>query len=207
MSIIPLLATSLGVRNEIPNQELAGKIANSGDKAAVKELVENLNNKDKNIQADCIKALYEVAVLRPDLVAMYDKEIGSLLGSKNNRLVWGGMTGLNAIAEANPEGVDKLLPKIIQTADAGTVITKDHAMGILTKLAKFSKYEGETMPLIMEQLWKSPVNQFPSYCEMALPLIKDKYKDEFKNILTTRLEELPKDSQRKRIEKVAKKIK
>jgi hypothetical protein len=57
MAVINKLATSLNRRDEIPNQELAKQIANSNDKKAVKELIENLNNKNKNIQSDCIKVI------------------------------------------------------------------------------------------------------------------------------------------------------
>jgi hypothetical protein len=49
MSILNQLATALNRRDEVPNQELAKKIVKSKDKDAVKELVDNLNNKDKNI--------------------------------------------------------------------------------------------------------------------------------------------------------------
>lgn len=60
MSIIDQLASSLGRRDEVPNQELAEKIAAAKDKKAVKDLVDNLANKNKDIQSDCIKVLYEI---------------------------------------------------------------------------------------------------------------------------------------------------
>ncbi len=60
MSDLPKLASSLGRRDEKPNQEL--------------ELVENLNYKDKNIQRDCIKVIYEIGESKPALLSDYAKE-------------------------------------------------------------------------------------------------------------------------------------
>ena len=69
MTIIDQLATSLNRKDEAPNQELAKQIANNNDTHAVKELVENCNNKNKGIQSDCIKVLYETAMIQPKLIA------------------------------------------------------------------------------------------------------------------------------------------
>ncbi len=46
MSILHKLSSALGRRDELPNQELARKIAEAEDKEGVKELVQNLSNKD-----------------------------------------------------------------------------------------------------------------------------------------------------------------
>jgi predicted HNH restriction endonuclease len=71
MSIIKMLATSLGRRDEVPNIDLAIKIAESGNEGAVKELIGNLSNKNKKIQADCIKTLYEIGERKPELISKY----------------------------------------------------------------------------------------------------------------------------------------
>ena len=49
MSVLPKLASSLGRRDEVPNQELAAAIAKAKNKTAIAELVENLANKNKAI--------------------------------------------------------------------------------------------------------------------------------------------------------------
>jgi hypothetical protein len=41
----------------VPNQELAKKIVAHEDHAGVRELIEGLENPNKDIQADCIKVL------------------------------------------------------------------------------------------------------------------------------------------------------
>src|ERR1041385_2263620 len=107
MSVLSQLASSLGRRDEIPNQELARHLAEERDKTAIQEIVENLWNKDKNIQADCIKVLYEIGSIEPKLISDYGGEFAKLLRSKNNRLLWGGMTALAEVAKVDPDAVFK----------------------------------------------------------------------------------------------------
>jgi HEAT repeat protein len=206
MSIAGKLASSLGRRDETPNVELAKQIASSGDKKSVKELAELLSDKDKNIQSDAIKVLYEIGEQKPELIAGCDGEFLALLTNKNNRLVWGALTALDAIAAINPDGIYKNLKPILAAADAGSVIAKDHAVGILIKLAMNKKYAEKTMPHLFKMLKASATNQLPMYAENAMPAINDKYKKDFVKILSSRLGEIEKESKQKRVEKVIKKM-
>jgi hypothetical protein len=206
MSVLGKLAAALNRRDEVPNQELATEIVRTNDRRAVKELVENFTNKDKNIQSDCIKVVYEIGAREPALIAPYYREFGKLLNSKNNRLVWGAMTALDSITLEEPKGVYGLLGKALAVADSGSVITRDHAVGILIKLGAMRQYADRCVPLIIEQLTSCPNNQFPMYAEMSLAVVTDKNMKTIQNVLTRRLEELEKDSQRKRIAKVLKRM-
>jgi hypothetical protein len=202
MTVLNKLACALNRRDEVPNQELARSIVEAGDTAAVNELVAGLIHKDKNIQSDCIKVLYEIGERRPDLVAGYYKEIGALLESKNNRLVWGAMTALDTIVMEKPKAIYGMLARILAIADAGSVITKDHAVGILVKLASIKNYSDICEPLLIEQLMRSPNNQFPMYAEKACPVVQNKKR--FKEVLIRRLEGLEKESKKRRVMKVMK---
>jgi hypothetical protein len=71
MTVINLLASTQGLKGNEANISLAKEISMSNNKAAAKELVDNLNNKNKNIQSDCIKTLYEIGYLKPELIADY----------------------------------------------------------------------------------------------------------------------------------------
>jgi hypothetical protein len=206
MTVLDQLASSLNRRDEVPNQELAQRIAAANNKGAVKELVDNLHNKNKEIPGDCIKVLYEIGAVRPDLIAGYYKEFGELLQSKTNRLVWGAMTALDSIALKEPKHVHALLPRILAAADAGSVITKDHAVGILAKLATVKAYRDDCISLLLEELMKSPNNQFPMYVETALPVIGEQARQRFQAIIMKRLPELERESAKKRVMKVLKKM-
>jgi hypothetical protein len=209
MSVINQLASSLGRRDEIPNQELAQKIASKKDRAAVKELVENLSNKNKNIQSDCIKTLYEIGEKEPGLIAGYYKEFAGLLTSKNGRLVWGAASALSSIAEANPKGVYSLLPVMLKAADdSGSVIARDHAVKAIAKVGALKEYNKDCSTLMLEQLMKAPVNQFPMYAEESMPLINNTNRDAFIDMINARMDDdIEQESKRKRVEKVLKKIK
>jgi hypothetical protein len=207
MSIIDKLATSLNRRDELPNQELARQIAAEQDKPAVKELVDNLSNKNRNIQNDCIKVLYEIAAIDPSLIAPYAKVFISLLEHKNNRLQWGAMTAISGIATENPKAVYAALPEIIMAAERGTVITKDATVNILIRLCAVERYADDAFLLLNEQVLNSAVNQLPMYAERAMPIINDKNKKIFINTLTSRLADLDQESKRKRVEKVIQRLK
>jgi hypothetical protein len=206
MTVIDKLATSLGRRDEVPNQQLAKEIADSKDTNAVKELVDNLKNKSKDIQHDCIKALYEIGVLDPKLISGYYAELSQLLDSKNNRLQWGGMTALKTIVSEKPDVIFENLSKLVDVAEKGTVITKDNLMAILIKLCSIAKYSEDAFSLFNEQLMKSLPNQLPMYAENALPIITDKNKPLFIKTLASRLVDIEKDTKKARVEKVIKKL-
>jgi len=206
MNILNQLSTSLNRRDEVPNQELAKKIIKSKDKDAVKELVENLKNKDKNIQGDCIKVLYEIGVDQPALIKDYLHDFTALLKSKNNRLAWGGMMALNHITDEKPDYIYKLLPTLIDAANSGSVITRDNLVRILIKLEAHKKYQKKAFPLLFEQMATCPINQFAMYAENALPVIKENNKQQFINLLQQRLPELEKETMKSRLLKIIKKL-
>ena len=47
-------------------------------------MVENLGNKDKSIQSDCIKILYEIGYIKPIIISDYVNEFTKLFNSRNN---------------------------------------------------------------------------------------------------------------------------
>jgi len=205
-SIIELLASSCGIKGEEPNIALAKEIASNNDRSAVKELVENLKNKDKNIQSDCIKALYETGYIKPELIADYCSEFLELLTSKNNRLVWGGMIAISTIADLKPKEIFKSLNLIMETVDKGSVITIDAGIEILSKLNKSESLFNTTDPLLLDQLWKCPIKQLPMYVEKALKSINIKNKEAYMNLIDRRRIECEKKSQIKRLDNSLKKI-
>jgi hypothetical protein len=206
VTVIDKLASSLKRRDEAPNVKLAQSIVQKDDKGAIVDLVGNLANKDREIQSDCIKVLYEIGERKPTLIAQFAEVFASLLDSKNNRLVWGAMTALDCIAPEKPEAVHRMLPKIIDVANKGSVISRDHAVSILTKLASRKEYADDAVSLLVEQLRHSPSNQLPMYAEKAILIIREKDRDLFLRTLRSRLGDVQKESKRRRVEKVIAKL-
>jgi len=206
MSIIPKLATSLNRRDEVPNQELAAEIAEAEDLEAVKELVENLGNRTKRIPYDCVKVLYEIGTNKPKLIAGHTKVFLALLDSKDNRLQWGAMTALGCIVGEKPAEIFAALPKIIGAADKGSVITRDRCVNILISLSETVSYAHKTFPLLLEQMLTCPTNQLPMYAENAVPVVNANNRDHFVKVLSSRLDEIEKESGRKRVENVIRRL-
>jgi hypothetical protein len=208
MKAIDFIAANLKKRDEKANEQLALEIIKGTHHDWIKELVDNLSNKDKNIQSDCIKVLYEIGENgSPHLIAPYLNDFGNLLNSKNNRLIWGAMIAIDMIASVNPKGVYDLLPFIQKTIAQGSVITVDHGVGILARLSIHQDLAKKTFPLLIEQLEKCPVKQLPVYAEKSIAAIRPADRKLFAELLESRLPEIDKESRKKRIEKIIKALK
>src|SRR6476659_2916112 len=178
----------------------------TNNRSAVEELVDNVGNKNRGIQSDCIKVLYEIGERKPGLIVGFAEEFASLLDSPNPRLIWGAMTALNTIAAEDPERVFDLLPKILSGAESGSVIARDHAIGILVKLGSIERYAPRCFPLLLKQLKTCPNNQLPMYAEMSAKIINDRNKEAFNRVVEARGRRLAEESPRKRVARVLKKV-
>jgi hypothetical protein len=206
MSVIDRLAHSLGRRDEVPNQELARELAAGKDRAGIREIAENLWHKDKNIQADCIKVLYEVGSIEPKLIAEYAEDFVKLLKSKNNRLVWGGMTALAEVAKVKPESIFKNLDAIKKAKETGSVITVDNAVSTLAYTAAANqKYRDAIFPYLLKHLSSCRPKEVPQHAEKTLPAVSTSNKADFIKVLEKRMEDLS-GSGPARVKKVLKQV-
>ena len=191
MSLLNRLASSLGRRDEIPNQELARDLAAKKDSKGIHEIVENLWSKDRHIQADCIKVLYEIGSIEPKLIADYTQDFVKLLRSKNNRLVWGGMTALAEVAKANSAAVFKYLDEIKKAKETGSVITVDNAISTLAYTAAATdEYNKAIFPYLLKHLAGCRPKEVPQHAEKTLPAVNSSNKADFIKVLEKRMEDL-----------------
>lgn len=191
MSALNRLASALNRRDEVPNQELARDLAAKKDKAGIREVAENLWNKDKAIQADCIKVLYEIGYIQPKLIAPYVDDFAKLLKSKNNRLVWGGMTALAEASKADPDAVFPHLETIKKAKETGSVITVDNSISALANTAAGSrKYSEVIFPLLLKHLSTCRPKEVPQHAERTMPAVNKSNKDAFIKVLEKRMEDL-----------------
>jgi len=104
------------------------------------------------------------------------------------------------------EVIFSVLTKLAEVADKGSVITKGNYVAILTKLCSVKEYADDAFALLNEQLLSAGTNQLPMYAENALPVIGEKNKAIFVRTLVLGLNDLEKESKRKRVEKILKKL-
>lgn len=206
MSVTSLLASSLGHTDEQANIAVAEVIVTDKNVKGVRELVELLNGKDKALKSDGLKALCEVGVRAPELIAPFLASFKNLLASTDTRMVWGAMCAIDMITSVKPEAVYMMLPQIMAAVDKGSVITRDHAVKALVKLAGEERFAMTTVPLLLEQLSSAPVNQLPMYAELIAPVLKGGGAKELIAVLSQRLADMPTPAKRKRVEKVLKQL-
>ena len=123
MSALGKIAFFQNHRGEIPNQLLAKELAEKEDAEGIQEIADNLHNTDKNISSDCLKVLYEIGYLRPNLIAPYAGNFLSLLSHKDNRKVWGAMIALGTISLISHKEIGEQIDTVIDVVNKGSVIT------------------------------------------------------------------------------------
>ena len=204
MSTLDKIAYNLDRRDEVPNQELAKALAAQKDRKGIQEIADNLWNKDKAIQSDCLKVLYEIGFINPSLVADYAPDFIKLLSGQNNRLIWGAMIGLATVADLRAAEVFKHRSDIVRAMETGSVITVDNAVKVLALAsAQKSEYEKALLPILLKHLQTCRPKDVPQHAEKTLPAINARNKDQFVKVLEKRMADMT-GSRLTRVKKVIK---
>ncbi|MDP8207777.1 MAG: hypothetical protein P9L92_14005 [Candidatus Electryonea clarkiae] len=205
MAVLEKLACVQGIRSDVPNQELAGELASKNGSEEISEIVENLWNKDKTIQGNCIKVLYEIGYIKPALIAGYVDDFIKLLSNKNNRLVWGGMIALSTIAGIKYEELFKFRDTIKDAIEKGSVITVDAGIITLSNMAACGeKYNNALFPYLIKYLKNCRPQSVAQYSESISVAVTEKNKSRFVKTVNGRKKILT-PPQLKRVDKLFKK--
>lgn len=204
MSVLMKIAFYQGIRDEIPNQELARELASAKNAEGVKEIAEHLWDKNANVSSDCIKVLYETGYIAPDLIAPYAQNFIKLLHSKQNRLVWGAMIALSTIAPLAAADLFEKRDLLIKAISQGSVITQDAGIKTLAQVAAVDQvYLDELNPFLMNFFRTCRISDVPRHAEFIVPCVNDSNRYEFLTILQERLPHMT-PSQARRINKIQK---
>ena len=206
MSALTKIAFYRNRRDEVPNQELARELANKADKDGIREIAQNLTNKNKNVQSDCLKVLYEIGYLKPDLIEEYVGDFLKLLKSKNNRMIWGGTIALATIADKKAREIWANINDVTTAVDQGSLITVVWGVKTLAKVAAADPaYKQKIFPILMAQLKKCIPRDVPMHAESILPAVDADHKKDFLTILEARKSEMT-PAQFARLKKVTKSV-
>ncbi len=205
MSVLNRIAYFQNRRDEVPNQELAKDLAATKDRKGIQEISENLWNENQNIQSDCLKVLYEIGYLDPVLIADYVEDFLKLLNSKNNRLVWGSMIALSAIAELKTDEIYAHHESIQVIMEHGSVITMDNGIKTMAAIAsKNEEYRKQLFPYLLKHLETCRHKDVPQHAEKTIVAVNASNKDEFIALLEKRIADIT-GSQVMRLKRVIKK--
>lgn len=206
MSALNKISFALGINNDIPNQELARELAENNDKKGIPEIHSGLSDKNRRIQSNCIKVLYETGYIKPELISEYAETFIKLLSSKNNRLVWGSMIALMTIADINPKPLLKQIDNIKKIVESGSVITKDAGFAAIAKaLSTDKKALKSNIDFLFDWISKIEAKRIPKFVEDISPVMIDPYAVSFLEIIESRKKELS-NPQLSRLNKTLKKI-
>ncbi len=191
MSVLNRIAYFQNRRDEVPNQELARELAELDNRVGIQEIAENLWNKDTNVSFDCIKVLYEVGYIKPELIAEYVSDFLKLMKSKHNRLVWGAMLALSTIAESKADEICPHVEEIKKVMENGSVITVDNGVKILALVASHNEaYGRDIFPYLLNHLRTCRPKDVPQHSEKTVVAVNAGNKSEFIAVLEKRMEDL-----------------
>lgn len=201
-SVLNRIAFYQGRRDEAPNQQLARELVQQNDREGVREIVQNLRHSNPNVQSDCLKVLYEIGYLNPQLIAGYVEDFLSLLKSRNNRLVWGSMIALSTIAYLCAEVIYPHAAEIQHLMEQGSVITRDHGIKVLaTVAAQNDTYRKNLFPYLLKHLETCRPKDVPQHAESILIAVNADNQENFVHVLQTRMADMS-ASQTARLQKI-----
>ena len=201
MSVPNRIAYFQNRRDELPNQELARELAATKNTDGIREIADNLWNKNRNVQSDCLKVLYETGYIDPDLIAGYVGDFLNLLNSKNNRMVWGGMIALATIAGRKPHEIWQRIDDVIEAVEHGSLITVVWGVKTLARVASTdTTYSQKIFPVLVNQLRSCIPRDVPTDAESMLCAVDAGNRQELLSVLESRRAEM-KPSQLARLNK------
>jgi len=205
-SVLSKISYYQNVRDEVPNQVLARQLAETRNAAGIQEIAAHLWDKNKNVQSDCLKVLYEIGYLAPDLIVGCTDDFIKLLHSKNNRLVWGAMIGLAAVAGLRPDAVWAQIEDVQRAVETGSLITVVWGVRALAKVAATSpERRHRLIPFLKSTLETCIPRDVPTHAESMLCAVDQGVKAEFLSVLEMRRAEMT-PSQQARLKKVLKNL-
>lgn len=188
MTVLNQLASALGRKDEVPNQELARRLFEQRDLRGIQEIAANLWNKDSAIQSDCLKVLYEIGNLDSELVAPYTSDFLKLLRSRSNHLVWGAMIALATVANLRSDEIFNQRGILLRLLETGSVITQDNAVKTLAIAAsKSSANSQEIFPHLLAHLASCRPKDVPQHAESSLAAVNGENAATFIAVLERRL--------------------
>ena len=202
MSVLNKLASMQDRRDEEPNKDLAKELVEQRNIEGIKEIAENLWNKDKKIQSDCDSVMEEIGRNAPELIEEYVTDFLKLLYSEKNRRVWGAMINLSLIADRKPKEIFESYESIIETMENGSVITRDNGIKTLAIVAsKEDEYNQVLFPYLIKQLKTCRPKSVPQYAESIFCAVKPENQEQYIDVLNQRLDILS-SSQQSRVKKL-----
>lgn len=206
MTVLNKIAYFQNRRDEVPNQELARELVELKNTAGIREIAENLWNEDRNVANDCIKVLYEIGYLAPELISDYVGDFLKFMKSRNNRMAWGAMLALSTIAALKAEEIYPRVGEIEQVMETGSIITIDSGVKILAIVAfKNEAYRTEIFPYLLDHLATCRPKDVPQHSEKTLAAVNAANKGEFIAVLEKRMVDLQ-GAQLTRVKKVIKEV-
>jgi hypothetical protein len=177
--------------DSIVNTALAKELVAKKDKDGIREVADELWNKDLAIANACIDVIEEVGAIDPSLIADCAVDLLKLIQSNNHYMVWRAMTALAAIAHLRADVIYKHLDEVQSAMLNGSVNVAYHGVKVLARVAAGSKARNtQVFPLLLAHLTTCGPRVMPQYSKNMLIAVNARNQQEFVNVIKKRLPEL-----------------
>jgi hypothetical protein len=177
--------------DSIVNVALAKELAAKKDKDGVREVADELWNKDLAIANACIDVINEVGTIDPSLIADCAGDLLKLIQSNNHYMVWRAMTALAAIAHLKADAIYKNLAAVESAMLNGSVNVTYHGVKVLARVAASGKARNaKVFPILLTHLTTCWPRALPQHSKNMLIAVNARNQEEFVTILKKRLPEL-----------------
>ena len=181
-------------------------IVQSRDMQAIAELGKLLISTDKDLLFDVLKTLQMIGAEAPETISHLYPKLSETLDHKVNKVVWMGMCAMSEISHFHAKHTYHLLPKIMETMNAGGAILKDKGFTIMLNLYMDLQYQDDLDILMLEQLTLAPDNQFGQYVEKWTLCIQPRHLAGLIKVVEERITELSDPMHKKRSMKALKRL-
>lgn len=133
------------------------------------------------------KALKPISEKNPETLIPYFNILIELLKSDNNKVKWAVICLLSPLTPIKPKLLFTNIDLFARLAEGPSVIVRDQYVKILASLACLIEYADTALTLLIDEVLKAPINQLPSYADIATKVVDKENALKLKQIIVLRL--------------------
>lgn len=143
MNILEGLASVCGEKPSTANREAARQCMENP--LNIKEIADNVGNKNLKIAADCAEVMTMIAEEKPELISSYAETLFSYLNHKKSNVRWECAHALALAAHTMGDAISLKLEDILRVIEEDdSIVVRDYAIDIFAGFAKIGEVEAKT---------------------------------------------------------------
>lgn len=182
-------------------EKIASDILNRSNPDEIKGLISNLFVQNRGLQKDSFTLLKWISEREPKILIPFFEDFIKLLKSDYNRMRWGSMQIIRNLNPLVPHLTYSHLEELEDAVRMGSIVEQDQWVDILVDLSRNPSYYPHCFALLADILWKSGLNQFPTYIEELSEIVQVGDIETLVYCIGQRISEPMNEAKKRRLEK------